>query len=96
MRVVPLPEQEPRQAGGGAPITPMFQARNAHATEEAAFAGCRFSGLESPERLDELGVRVEGRGVASGLRGALVRRLMGRQVRGGLSKVRWEMLKSAG
>ena len=54
------------------------------------------SRVSSSERMDELGMWVKGRGVALSLRGALVRKLMGRQVRGGLSKVGREMLKPAG
>ena len=76
-RAVPFLEQEPGQTGGGAPIAPVLQSGDAHATEEAAFAGCCPPCLESAEHLDELGVRVEGRDVASGLCRALVRRLMG-------------------
>ena len=92
---MPFSEQVPRQASGGAPIAPMFEAGNTRATEEAAFVGCRLSGFESSERMDELGMWVKGRGVALSLRGALVRKLMGRQVCGGLSKVGWEMLTPA-
>ena len=95
MRAVPLSEQAPRQASGGAPIAPVFEAGNTRATEEAAFVGCRIPGFESPERMDELGMWIKGRGVALCIRGALVRVLMGRQVSGGLPKVGWEMLTPA-
>ena len=73
----------------------MFETGNTHSTEEAAFVGCRIPGFESSERMDELGMWIEGRGVALCIRGALVRVLMGRQVCGGLSKVGWEMLTPA-
>ena len=95
MRAVPLSEQVPRQASGGAPIAPVFESGNTRATEEAAFVRCRIPGFEGSERMNELGMWIEGRGVALGIRGALVRVLMGRQVCCGLSKVGWEMLTPA-